>query len=148
MKRIIPVSITIGFMLFAAVCFAETLTDWERGVFQDIAEQWHALLYTQGGNYQPVNADFDRIYQNVANKYNTSIEEVKRIDGKGINEEPGEYDYKIFDDLTARLNALPQGSSMYDAERIHADIASQYGISLNKLYEIEYKMDVGMRGWF
>lgn len=147
-KYVAVLACSMALLLFTAVSYAEDLTGFERGVCQDIIERWHQALYDRGGDFEQASKDLEWIYQQVAGKYNISVDEVKKIDGKGITVEPSDQDYKIYDALTKALNSLPQGSNSADSERVHADIANQYGISFYKLHEIEYQMYEGMWDWF
>ena len=145
MSKLIKSIALVSCLLFISPVLyaADPLTEWEHGIFMEIVQRWHDLLYTLPNNTQPSTNDLNNIYQQVASKYNIAQSEVKRIDGKGINLEPSEQDYQIYGELVKRLNAMPKGSTTDDAKRIHIEIANQYGISLARLHEIEYLMDEG-----
>ena len=80
MKKIILAVFSVCLILLSVNSYAaETLNEWERGVFQEIVEKWHNMLYAKGGNWHPETEDFDRIYQEVVGKYNISVDEVKSV---------------------------------------------------------------------
>lgn len=130
-------------LFFSAVSYAASgpLNDWEKGVFLDIVEKWHDMLYEKPDNWYPSDQETHSIFSQVANKYNISVDEVEKIDDKGFwAEDLGEKEFNIYDELTKRLNAMPGGGSAAEAQEIHNQVANEYGISLRRLYEIEYKM--------
>jgi hypothetical protein len=120
---------------------AGPLTEWEHGIFIEVVEQWHEYLYTMSGG--PGENERNYTYQQVASKYNISVNEVTRIEDKAVNIAPNKQDYEIYEELGRRLDAMPQGGTVEQARRIHLEIANQYGISLVQLHEIEYVMEVG-----
>jgi hypothetical protein len=147
-KFVIGLLFPLAFLFFTACSYGQTLNERERGIYLDIVERWHEMLYTKSGNSRPSEEEIQAIWRDVANKYNISFDEVKNIDNKALTEaNPTDEDYKIYDDLWAALDSMPQGATTDDTRRIHSEIANKYGISLYKLHEIEYEMDEGMWGW-
>jgi hypothetical protein len=144
-KKIIVLAFCLLFIV-PTLRAADALTDWENGIFMEIVQKWHELLYTLPSNMQPGKNEFQTIYQQIAYQYNISTDEVKRIDNKGLAIEPSDQDYKICDELYKQLDAMPQSSTTDDARRIHVTVANQFGISLEQLHKIEYLMDVGF--WY
>lgn len=144
MKRVFAILAVLAFTALVAVSYAQSLSDWESGVFQDVVERWHEMLYSHGGDWVPGTDDFAQIYSEVAGKYNTTVDEVKNIDNKALDQMPSDADFNIFDDLSAGLKALPQTSYRQDSERVHAEVANRHGVSLYKLHEIEYLIREGM----
>lgn len=143
MRKLAAFALFLAVLSFSVPSYAQSLSDWEQGVFQDIVNRWHNMLYERGGTWRPGEAEFQQIYQQVAADYNTSTDQVKDIDTKALSQEPNETEYRIYDDLGVKLNALPSEASTQDAERAHAQTANQFGISLSKLYEIEYRIEEG-----
>jgi len=56
----------------------------------------------------------------------------------------GDNEYILFGDLRRRLKAEPSSATVEDDERLHSEIANQYGISVYRLHWIEYKMYEGI----
>jgi hypothetical protein len=149
MSKLIKSIALVSCLLFVSPVLyaADPLTEWEHGIFMEIVQRWHDLLYTLPNKTQPSTNDLNNIYQQVATKYNITQSEVKRIDGKGIDLEPSERDYQIYDELWKRMDALPKSGTTDDVKRIHIAVANQFGISLARLHEIEYLMDEGFWGY-
>jgi len=135
-------------LLFVAplMCAADSLTEWERGIFMEIVQTWHEMLYTIPRGSSSSSKDIDNIYQQVATKYSITLAEVKRINTKGTATEPSEQDYLIYDEYLKQFGALPQGRTTDDVRRLHVAVANQFGISLARLHEIEYLMEEGFWG--
>jgi len=148
MSKLIKSIALVSCLLFISPVLhaADPLTEWEHGIFMEIVQRWHDLLYTLPNKTQPSTNDLNNIYQQIASKYNIAQSEVKRIDGKGIDLEPSEQDYKIYDELWKRMDAMPKSGTTDDVKRIHIEVANQFGISLARLHEIEYLMDEGF--WY
>lgn len=150
MKKTITVLFLLSFLLSATFSFAQSMTDWERGVFQNIVEKWHALRCAEGDSYWVKKEDLNRIFTQVASEYNISIQQVEEINSKVAVEIPSDYDYRIYDALAAAGKAV-EGSgpncpkiSSHDpgSEATHAEIANQFfGISVDELHKIEYIME-------
>lgn len=129
----------------AAVCYAQALNDWETGVFHDVINQWHEMLYVVTNSSNLTKDSYATIFQNVANKYNISVDQVKSIDNRGLDAaNVSDKDYEIYDALVAKLKTT---TTTDEARRVHMDIVNQYGITLAKLNEIEYYMEEGMWDW-
>ena len=135
-------------LLLAAplMCAADSLTEWERGIFTEIVQTWHEMLYTIPRGSSAYSIDIDNVYQQVATKYSITLAEVKRINTKGTEMEPSEQDYRIYDEYLKQFEALPKGSTTDDVRRLHVAVANQFGISLARLHEIEYLMKEGFWG--
>lgn len=127
------------FILLSATCFAQEITDWERGIFTEIVEKWHDKVTYSGDFFSVSDSDFKQIFQDVAAKYNVSADRVADIDKRlfttvSVSKE----EFGAFDGLMAGLDALPKGVSVDQINAVHAEIAAKYGISLPRLHEIEY----------
>lgn len=128
------------------ICAADSLTEWERGIFAEIVQTWHEMLYALPRGSSASSKDIDNIHQQVARKYSITLAEVKRINTKGTETEPSEQDYLIYDEFLKQFEALPKSSTTDDVRRLHVAVANQFGISLARLHEIEYLMDEGLWG--
>ena len=142
-KYFATIAVSLALVFIATTSYAvESFTGNERAVFLDIAEGWHNALIARGYDYAQADADISRVLQDVANKHNISLDEVRRIDNKGLDgADETEQDYKIYDDLCV---AYKGWNGAYDAgvnRQYHENFARQYGISVYKLYEIEYVME-------
>ena len=133
-------------LIFSAVAYAQTLNDWEKGVFQDLAEKWHNKLYELPYGKNLTMDDFKAIYQEVAKKYNITAKQVEEIDNRGLDDlsDLGDAEYILFGEFRRRLQAMPSSATAEDDERIHNEIANENGISLYRLHWIEYKMYEGI----
>ena len=133
-------------MSFTTIAYCQQLADWEWKVYYDIVEKWHELLYEYYYAFDVPQSEFDNMYSQIGNEQGVSSEEVKRIDNEGILREPTDREYDILDELYDRLDTLSENSYKADAERIHDEVAEDYGIGLSQLYEIEYRIEEGF--WF
>lgn len=139
-KCFATIAVSLVLVLFAAGAYAvESFTGNERAVFLDIAEGWHNALIARGYDYAQADADISRVLQEVANKHNISMDEVRRIDNKGLDGvDMTEQDYKTYDDLCVAYKGWQGGYDPGINRQFHENFARQYGISVSKLYEIEY----------
>ena len=124
-KNFILTGILLSIFLFTCVAFAQ-LTDWEKRVYYDLLETSYFS-----------SKKFDDIYAEVASRHGTTVERVKTIWDKALDDEPTEWEWKVFDDLDERLMSLPKGSSNETRKRIYQEVAAKYGITLIELYSID-----------
>lgn len=140
------ITVIVALLFFSAVSYAQLMSDWEKGVFQDLAETWHRKLYElPPGNNLTAN-DFDDIFREVAKKNNISVKQVEDIDNRGLDDisDLGDTEYILFGELRRKMYALPSSATVEDDEKIHNEIANKYGISIYRLHWIEYKMYEGI----
>ena len=143
-KYFATIAVFLALVFITTTSYAvEAFTDYERAVFLDIAEHWHQALIARGYDYEATDKDeTPRILQEVANKHNISIDEVRRIDNKGLDgADMTEQDYKTYDDLCVAYKGWTGGYDPGVNRQYHENFARQYGISVYKLYEIEYVME-------
>lgn len=140
MKKTFILVIFLGILFLSFSVYCQDLTGREWKVYYDVAEGYHEILYEVDRGEYPTEEHYNRIYQDIANKYNISIKEVKDIDSRGLDREPTAREYEIVDDLMARINALPEDAGREDFERVDREVANKYGLSLLDLHEIDYRV--------
>jgi len=145
-KYAIMMLLMAGLLIFGAVSYAQTLNDWEKGVFQDLVEIWHNKLYELPEGEDLTMNDFKAMYRQVAKKYNINAKQVEEIDNRGLDDlsDLGDAEYILFGEFRRRLQALPASATAEDSEKMHSELANEKGISLYRLHWIEYKMYEGI----
>ena len=146
MRRLIFAFVVFSLFFSIPFSYSQELSDWEWRVYYDIVERWHELYYDYDDSWSIPQKEFDNLYSQIAEKYAISVEEVKKIDDTGINREPTDREYEIYDELLIRFDALPEDASNAELKRVHREVANEFGISLIELHEIEYRMEEGF--WF
>ena len=146
MKKLIVAAAALScFLMSVNFSFAEEeprpLTEWEWGVYYKVIDKEGELADRVGwGNI--TDAEYDRIFREVADYYSITAEVAERIYDTGYWEYPNEWESDVLDDLYARLDALPKNATDDDYYRIYKAVADKYSISIYRLYDMEE------RGWW
>ena len=127
-------------VIAVTICFAATasaeVTGQEWKIYYDLVEEWHNQLYLTDND--PFKA-YDNAVVTVSSSTGLTKDQIANIEKRVLeNRELSDQEWKIYDDLMAALDNLPQNAGRYESEQVHSNIAAKYGITIMQLHEIEY----------
>jgi hypothetical protein len=142
MRKMILIAFSLACMLFNTIAYCQQLTDWERQVYYDVAEEYLTSSIPRGEGY------YDKVRSKIANKHGISVGELKDIVSKGVSREPTDREWAISNELWDLFETLGKNASSQDFDRAYQQIADKYGLTLRQLYEIEYRTMEWEIWWF
>jgi len=126
MKKITIFALVLVSLFLSGGSFAQELSDWEQNVYCDYLDTFYS---TKG--------DYNALMAKIAIRHGISVDQLEDIEDKALDKKITDWEWKVAEELTARLNNLPKGSSWAVRKEIFKEIAAKYKLSLCQLYDID-----------